>query len=112
MINMHTGSFLITRWLNYVGVLLFCSVGSWNILNNVLRTDFSCYSGKNPICVLIKKVYNNPQKADLISKKFPCGRKYAILGQYCNVLTFSMLTFYIKMLTLQCVTNDAILTFT
>ena len=53
---------------------------------------------------LVRKFYNNPQNIGLISKKFPLGRKYAILEQYCNVLIFRLLVFLCKIPDPKCVT--------
>ena len=60
---------------------------------------------------MVKIFYNDPQNAGLISKKFPHGRKYAILEQYCNVLIFRQLIFFSKMSTPKCVTIDPFLAF-
>jgi len=53
---------------------------------------------------LVRKVYNNPKNAGLISKKFPSGRKYAILEQYYNMLIFRLLIFSGKISSSKCVT--------
>jgi len=54
------------------------------------------------IVISLKKVYNNPQNAGLVSKKFPHGRKYAILERYCSVLIFRTLLLLDEMLTPEC----------
>ena len=43
--------------------------------------------------IKLKNVYNYPQNADRILKKFPPGRKYAILEQICNTLIFRRLMY-------------------
>lgn len=57
---------------------------------------------------LIKKVYKNPWNAGLILKKFPRGRKYAILEQCYNIMIFSVLALCAKKQTTKYVTNNAI----
>ena len=59
----------------------------------------------------VRKVYNHPQNAGLISKKFPHGRKYEILERYCNVLIFRMLIFSGKMSSPKYVTINPFLVF-
>ncbi len=56
--------------------------------------------------MLIKKVYNNPENTGIISKKFPHGRKYAILERFHNVLIFRLFIFSGKISNPKCVTID------
>ena len=56
------------------------------------------------LAFLVQKVYNNPQKTGLISKKFPYGRKCAILERYYNALIFRILVFSGKKSSSECVT--------